>query len=268
MRRRCRRYVATGSRYLDVPIQLTEAVHLLFVQSNGLQPPYHGTQLTSCLLPWEGYKICAVPSPAVTNRDALAVLRLLPAAILALTAAMGKEDREVLAYLLTRSIEGWAEDRRHCHRPGRTQHRPVFGCGCFDCYTGFWSRWDCSPDRELIHQAIEAFEEHLASSEIKGGAGARVRRRERKAAQRANKGKKIKEKETEMARIKPEEVEKDVELTMVGEAEIVSDEEVPVSETAEEDEGAETGNGERRRGWADVIGVFNSRLWSLWSPGA
>ncbi|CAD5179604.1 unnamed protein product [Musa acuminata subsp. malaccensis] len=202
------------------------------------------------------------------SHDALAVLSLLPAAILALTAAMGKEDREVLAYLLTRSIEGWAEDRRHCQRPGRTQHRPVFGCGCFDCYTGFWSRWDCSPDRELIHQAIEAFEEHLASSESKGGASARVRRRERKAAQRADKGKKIKGKETDMARRKPEEVEKDAALTMVGEAESVSDEEAPVSETAEEDEGAETGSGERRRGWADVIGVFNSRLWSLWSPGA
>ncbi|THU46583.1 hypothetical protein C4D60_Mb09t06460 [Musa balbisiana] len=223
--------------------------------------------------------------PSPPPHDALAVLGLLPAAILALTAALREEDKEVLAYLLTRSIDGpaaAAEERRHCRRPGSaTQHLPVFGCGCFDCYTGFWSRWDCSPDRELIHQAIEAFEEHLASAEKKG---ARGRRAERKAAERAVKGKKGKEKEKEKekarrleveadkAQKQPEEAEKPLEVTTSGGAEGFGSEEAPVGARvgAAEEEGveAEAGNGERRRGWADVMGLFHSRLWSLWGPGA
>ncbi|CAD5166928.1 unnamed protein product [Musa acuminata subsp. malaccensis] len=229
--------------------------------------------------------------PSPPPHDALAVLGLLPAAILALTAALREEDKEVLAYLLTRSIDGpaaAAEERRHCRRPGSaTQHLPVFGCGCFDCYTGFWSRWDCSPDRELIHQAIEAFEEHLASAEKKG---ARGRRAERKAAERAvkGKGKKGKEKEkvrrlaveADKAQKQPEEAEKPLEVTTPGGSEGFASEEAPVGAGAgaatktaaaeEEEEGveAEAANGERRRGWADVMGMFHSRLWSLWGPGA
>ncbi|XP_020253479.1 uncharacterized protein LOC109830585 [Asparagus officinalis] len=66
------------------------------------------------------------------------------------------EDKEVVAYLMIRSING---------PPDFT--RPRFDCGCFDCYTFFWWRWDCSKDREVIHMAIEGFEEHLASKETK-----------------------------------------------------------------------------------------------------
>ncbi|XP_041999792.1 uncharacterized protein LOC121749272 [Salvia splendens] len=42
---------------------------------------------------------------------------------------------------------------------------PLFDCDCFHCYTSFWFRWDSSPNRELIHQAIKAFEDHLNSSD-------------------------------------------------------------------------------------------------------
>ncbi|WOL14434.1 hypothetical protein Cni_G23214 [Canna indica] len=233
------------------------------------------------------------PPPAAgadQSRDALAVLALLPAAILAMTAALGNEDKEVLAYILTRSIEApaaAAEERQHCRRPGDAQHRPVFGCGCFDCYTGYWSRWDCSPDRELIHQVIEAFEEHLASSEKKGGPTARGRRRERKAAEKTKKEKEKEEKkEKERARKKAEKKDEEVEakraaeLAMVEGAGSIAGEEVIVAKDAvlepeareEEEEElvveAEAVAGERRRGWADVMGIFNSRLWSIWSPGA
>ncbi|KAJ6713716.1 F12F1.11-RELATED [Salix viminalis] len=67
------------------------------------------------------------------DRDVLSVFKLLPAAILALASVLSLEDREVLAYMITRS---------------------------------YWFRWDSSPNRELIHQVIEAFEEHLASGEM------------------------------------------------------------------------------------------------------
>ncbi|MBA0604384.1 hypothetical protein Godav_017047, partial [Gossypium davidsonii] len=29
----------------------------------------------------------------------------------------------------------------------------------------FWHRWDSSPNRDLIHQVIEAFEDHLVQNE-------------------------------------------------------------------------------------------------------
>ncbi|KAK9084736.1 hypothetical protein Sjap_025147 [Stephania japonica] len=53
-------------------------------------------------------------------------LAFLPATILALTAALSPEDRE---------------------------------CNCFRCYMSYWVRWDASPNRKLIHDVIDAFEE-------------------------------------------------------------------------------------------------------------
>nr|XP_034594711.1 uncharacterized protein LOC117856458 [Setaria viridis] len=69
--------------------------------------------------------------------------------------------------------------------------------GCFGCYMAYWSCWDGSleGDREAIHHAIEAFEEHLAKEEIEGtggdkwGGGARRGRKKRAAKEKATKGK-------------------------------------------------------------------------------
>nr|CAD1824379.1 unnamed protein product [Ananas comosus var. bracteatus] len=92
-------------------------------------------------------------SSAGAAADAMAVLRLLPAAIVALTAALGTTTRS------------------------------------------FWSRWDCSPDRELIHQAIDAYEDHVAAAQSElhaggGGGGSRAtRRRERRSSEKREKAK-------------------------------------------------------------------------------
>lgn len=43
-------------------------------------------------------------------------------------------------------------------------HRLSFDCSCFQCYMGFWSRWDASPNREIIHQAIDLYEDHMATT--------------------------------------------------------------------------------------------------------
>ncbi|KAK9117599.1 hypothetical protein Sjap_016546 [Stephania japonica] len=108
------------------------------------------------------------------SRDALlTMLKLLPTAIIALVSALTVEDREVLAYLITRSIKTTSptsviEEKKKCKRPinrGGTHKPPMFDCGCFECYTSYWYRWDSSPNRELIHQAIEAFEDHLTKGE-------------------------------------------------------------------------------------------------------
>ncbi|KAF3785216.1 hypothetical protein EJ110_NYTH28469 [Nymphaea thermarum] len=121
------------------------------------------------------------PSPSLTTHssaaassEAVSVLKVLPAAILALASALVVEDREVLAYLIARSLSATLaqEERRRCRRS--QLHRPAFDCGCFDCYISFWTRWDASPNRDLIHDVIDAFEEHLAAAE--GGSGKSNRR--------------------------------------------------------------------------------------------
>ncbi|KAJ8759220.1 hypothetical protein K2173_006680 [Erythroxylum novogranatense] len=136
-------------------------------------------------------------SSAVVNgeRDFFYILKLLPAAILALASVLPFEDREVLAYMITRSMKttttpspsSLVHDSKR--KPPKKQHQqpntnisnhnhthkttPVFDCDCFDCYTNYWFKWDSSPNRELIHQVIEAFEEHLSNGEriIKNGRG-------------------------------------------------------------------------------------------------
>ncbi|CAO2828966.1 unnamed protein product [Amaranthus hypochondriacus] len=83
---------------------------------------------------------------------------LFSATIPSLISVLSLQDSEVLAYMITRSLKSSTLNYS-------SSSDPCFDCDCFSCYTTFWSRWDCSPHRELIHQAIEAFEEHLSSIE-------------------------------------------------------------------------------------------------------
>lgn len=126
------------------------------------------------------------PSPPVISDH----LAFLPAAILALTAALSLEDREVLAYLLSCpnnfsvnniSIYG---HRKNTHQKNvsfaksktsgvggggnssrsnstSNDHPPVFNCDCFRCYMSYWVKWDASPNRQLIHEIIDAYEDEL-----------------------------------------------------------------------------------------------------------
>lgn len=105
--------------------------------------------------------------------------------------------------------------------------------------------------------AIEGFEEHLASKETK------------KKRKKSKDERKRKEKEEER------ENEKAVEVLVVAEENKGFDEEAVTLSEEKEDE-IETNeeaveipavSGEKRRGLADLVGMFNSRLWSLWSPG-
>ncbi|CAM0150185.1 unnamed protein product [Urochloa decumbens] len=116
------------------------------------------------------------------------LMRLLPAAVLAAAASLGAEGKEVLAYLVLSSLRSSAPPTPARGEAAAGGHRPELGCGCFGCYTAYWSRWDGSPedDREAIHRAIEAFEEHLTKEEKeaggKGGGGTRRGRKKRAAA--------------------------------------------------------------------------------------
>ncbi|XVF27979.1 hypothetical protein REPUB_Repub14bG0156100 [Reevesia pubescens] len=118
------------------------------------------------------------PSPPITTDH----LSFLPATILTLAAALSPEDREVLAYLISCSNNEFGNFSSHRKNTQKTSskrnisrssssssssdhdHPPLFTCDCFRCYMSYWVRWDSSPNRQLIHEIIDAFEDGLAQS--------------------------------------------------------------------------------------------------------
>ena len=128
------------------------------------------------------------------------MLKLLPAAILALASVLSLEDREVLAYMITRSMKTTTpspitqdskrkppkkapnnhnKNSNNNNTTNNTHKPPMFECNCFDCYTSYWFKWDSSPNRKLIHQAIEVFEDHLAHGKKSKKVNGRGKRRDK-----------------------------------------------------------------------------------------
>ncbi|PIA38152.1 hypothetical protein AQUCO_02800062v1 [Aquilegia coerulea] len=117
------------------------------------------------------------PSPPLISDH----LAFLPATILTLTVALSPQDREVLAYLLLSCSTSpttnfsTSNNKKNSHKNinknnsngvGR-EHPPLFYCNCFRCYTSYWVRWDSSPNRQLIHDIIDAFEDELSQKKKK-----------------------------------------------------------------------------------------------------
>ncbi|KAG6418993.1 hypothetical protein SASPL_121201 [Salvia splendens] len=98
------------------------------------------------------------PTPSVVSEH---LLSFLPAAILALTAALSPAEREVLAYLISCSSVNFSTAQRKSTPAPGDDHAACFNCNCFRCYMSYWAKWDSSPNRQLIHEAIDAFEESL-----------------------------------------------------------------------------------------------------------
>lgn len=132
------------------------------------------------------------PSPPTISDQ----LSFLPATILTLTAALSPEDREVLAYLISCSSSNAAppftnfsggNTRRSAQKSGVAKgaavdggdHPPLFTCSCFRCYMSYWIRWDSSPNRQLIHEIIDAFEDWLAQSSKNGKTNRKEKRNKR-----------------------------------------------------------------------------------------
>lgn len=105
------------------------------------------------------------PSSSSIEDYFLSVFKLLAAAILVLVSVLSAEDREVLAYLITRSLNTTTVVLVSSKKKRSHDKVPLFDCGCFDCYTSYWSKWDSSSNRELINQIIETFQDHLTSDE-------------------------------------------------------------------------------------------------------
>lgn len=119
------------------------------------------------------------PSPPPTA--AADFLSFLPAAILTLAAALSPEDKEVLGYLISCSSTNFPNFSKKKSRGGGGgggsghDHPPLFSCDCFSCYMSYWVRWDLSPNRELIHEIIDAYEDGLAQG--KKGKGKKERKK-------------------------------------------------------------------------------------------
>ncbi|CAN1295144.1 hypothetical protein LINPERPRIM_LOCUS22735 [Linum perenne] len=249
----------------------------------------------------KGKKIFPSPSSssafAAVGGDYLSVLKLLPAAILALATDLSLEDREVLAYMITMSLKSTSSStasaaavsnkkpaKKSAAASSSNPHKaPIFGCDCFDCYTSYWFRWDSSANRELIHQAIEAFEEHLLSSEQNKSS-----KKKKIRDKTARKEEKMKNQlQLQLLPVSPP-PELPVELAEpvpspqpipLPEPEI-SEKEEKEAEVVEEEEEEKavvlrspttSGGGVGRKGIVrkvlpDVLGLLNSRLWSLWGP--
>ncbi|XP_042504134.1 uncharacterized protein LOC122081187 [Macadamia integrifolia] len=253
-----------------------------------------------------------IPNCSSPSRDALSVLKLLPAAILALASVLSLEDREVLAYMITRSMKtttspsSMVEEKKKYKKSSNTHKPPLFDCGCFDCYRSYWFRWDSSPNRELIHHVIEAFEEHLNNGELSKKNNGRGKKKDRLSRRRViekidvdrpeSERFVVSEKATESLEMELKPEKADPLLDVDAFAVIVSgrvEEDNQIKEEEEEDDikcgnrrnttaeemepelqvpaASGDNNHQHHKGLArhvipDVLGLLNSRLWSLWSP--
>ncbi|KAI3906090.1 hypothetical protein MKW92_029885 [Papaver armeniacum] len=261
---------------------------------------------------YKGSKIYPSPSPHSStssssisrydfgpHRDALSVFKVLPVTILALASLLTLEDREVLAYLITRSVIATTTTNPEAdsskNKNKKKKHKsPDFECGCFECYTSYWYRWDLSPNRQLIHQAIEAFEEHLTNLEILRNSSTSGKKKRADKMGARIKGK-ISSNDDEKQSISYTESPLPVKSLFHAddfgneavEEEVVEEENGLLTEDLISSNGGgdETGemvlvvmkkkkNSEEqeykglvRKVLPDVLGLFNSRLWNLiWSP--
>ena len=105
--------------------------------------------------------------PSLSSIDDQYFSNVLPATILTLIGALSFDDKQVLAYLISCSNNSKNNTQKGTKKLGDAinngggDHAPAFNCDCFRCYKCFWARWDASPNRQLIHEIIEAYEEDL-----------------------------------------------------------------------------------------------------------
>lgn len=111
------------------------------------------------------------PSPATAAATTSKYLLSLQLPATSLT----PQDRKVLAYLVSCGTSHKTVDTLD-------NHPVVFECKCFRCYMSFWALWDMSPNRQLIHDIIEVYEEQLLLFE---------ERKRKKRKRKKKKGKRV-----------------------------------------------------------------------------
>ncbi|KAE8667749.1 Detected protein of unknown function [Hibiscus syriacus] len=235
-----------------------------------------------------------------SGEDSLSVLNLLPATVLALLYVLSLDEREVLAYMITRSLKTATNNHHSSSKKGssrkhpppaavKSAHKPpVFDCDCFDCYTSYWFRWDSSPNRELIHQAIESFEEHLTSGESPRPSkkNARLKRRDTNGGTLTR----VPDSPVVALPVHPEQEVPGLKGSADEAPALIADDVISTEKNAEEEpaEAVEmteefpvpeeadvearppppisNHKGLVRKVLPDILGLFNSRLWGLLNP--
>ncbi|CAH2080410.1 unnamed protein product [Thlaspi arvense] len=185
------------------------------------------------------------PSPAPPISDSLA---LLPATLLTLSAALSPEDREVLAYLISCSSGNLSGDRKTTTTEKSCDHSPSFSCDCFRCYMSFWIKWDSSPNRQLIHEIIDQFEDDLAQNKKEKSKKERKKKRGAKGSREL----KISEKS-----LNKDELIKDADSELISESD--SMEQSSSAGGEEGSEGVEKGTVRR------FMSFVGERFWSVWT---
>ncbi|KAK1353649.1 Carboxylesterase [Heracleum sosnowskyi] len=166
-------------------------------------------------------------------------LSLLPATILTLTVALSPEDRQVLAYLISCSANLNNLNGHHKTR-AKTKvldHAPEFECSCFGCYMSYWVRWNNSPNREVIHEIIDAYEDGLLKK--KGGGSSSNGLKNKKGKRRGN------------YNISPGESEEKGILKESNQAELTF-------------QGEEVGNLEKESSVKKIVSFLGGRIWNVW----
>ncbi|KAL6011565.1 hypothetical protein ACLOJK_002013 [Asimina triloba] len=181
------------------------------------------------------------------------LLNRLPPEIRSLVSTqLPPEDLEILSYLIKTNHQPTTSSSASC----TARSLSPFDCNCFHCCTIFWTRWDSSPSRNLIHQALDAFEQQQQTP----------RKRNRRVS--ADKSKKTAQKSVSIQQ--PcrsddglEEVEKKSDISDVSEVGGVIFQQARAHQLQEE---GEEEDALERKVWPDVLGFLNSRLWCRWSP--
>ncbi|XP_023547231.1 uncharacterized protein LOC111806103 [Cucurbita pepo subsp. pepo] len=231
-------------------------------------------------------------SSSSSDGDFFEVFNYLPVAILALISVLTLDDREVLAFMMRRSMEtssssSFVSGNKFSKRAPKKSTVPRASSGsacvhsppsftCFDCYMSFWDRWNSSPNGELIHQAIEAFEEQLANGE-KSSKNVKGKKREKIGRQSSDKPVNVVAPPLpplpEVLPLPNDEGSSAAPTTSGSDDVEAAEGKGEPSRT--EDETAvmivpspppSNRKGLARKVWPDVLGLFNSRLWSLWGP--
>ncbi|KAL3820785.1 hypothetical protein ACJIZ3_006690 [Penstemon smallii] len=206
------------------------------------------------------------PTPPVVSDH---LLSFLPAAILTLTVALSPEDKEVLAYLISCFSANFSNNQQKATQKipaAAADHPPCFSCNCFRCYMSYWVKWDSSPNRQLIHEIIEAFEDTLVNDNKNRNKKEKNKKEKKK---KNKKGKNVNEKisvDLNESKISLD-VSKDFEWSLVKEdlslgestsTAVVGGEEAEEEEVNVDEEELEKGSVRR------FVNFLGERFWSVW----
>ncbi|XP_004134788.1 uncharacterized protein LOC101204826 [Cucumis sativus] len=191
------------------------------------------------------------PSPPIISD----FLSFLPAAIFALTLALSADDKEVLAYLIscsnsTASLSNLSGGRKNGRKIAALKvgvdHAPLFDCDCFMCYRRYWARWDSSPNRQLIHEIIDAYEDGLTKSKATTSTQRNCKKERRKKNNESGSG------ESSSGKGKTNEVLLD------------SVQETGRQRNEKEEEEEEEGEGEERGSVRRFVSFVGEKIWGAW----